>query len=363
MLGKLFNLKQLIIIFFLLLTHINPVLAQSALATNFLGPTTIADMVEKVGPAVVNIDVVRMQKTQVFNPFKDFQGQFGFQMDPEFKHMFEDRIVPIKGAGSGFIINKQGHIITNNHVVESADKLKVTLKDGRSFDATIIGKDRTLDIAIIQIQAPDLPTVILGDSNKIRPGEWVVAIGNPYQFANSVTAGIISATERELTDLGKKHLIQTDAAINPGNSGGPLLNLNGEVIGINVAIAAGAEGIGFAIPINEAKEVLSDLIQNGKISRPWLGIYMRDVNEQIANYLGLPLAEGVIITETVKGSPAEKIGLQKMDIIKKIDQDEIKTSSEVSEKIKSKKPNDQIIIEIYRKGKRLTLTGKIGEAP
>jgi serine protease Do len=167
------------------------------------GMNIFADIAEKVGPAVVNIDVVKMQKTRVFNPFKDFEDfGFGFRVQPEFKRFFEDKIIPVKGAGSGFIVNKKGHILTNEHVVGNADKIKVTLKDGRKFDAKLIGKDKSLDLAIIKIESKDLPTVILGDSNKNRPGEWVVAIGNPYGFANSVTAGIISATGRSLAGLG-----------------------------------------------------------------------------------------------------------------------------------------------------------------
>lgn len=230
------------------------------------GPNTIANIVEEVGDAVVNIDVVK--KVRVSSPFKNFErdfGFFGFDFMPEFRDFYSDRVIPQKGAGSGFIIDSKGYILTNEHVVRGADEIKVTLKDGRKLKGKVAGKDASLDLAVIKVDAKDLPTLKLGDSSKIRPGEWVIAIGNPYGFSNTVTAGIVSATGRTLKDLGKKNLIQTDTPINPGNSGGPLLNLNGEVIGINVAIVAGAQSIGFAIPVNAAKEVVDELIKKGKV--------------------------------------------------------------------------------------------------
>ena len=321
----------------------------------------IADIVEKIGPAVVNIDVVRMEKTRIFDPFKDFG--FGFSLEPEFRHFFEDKIVPIKGAGSGFIINKKGYVITNAHVVKNADKIEVTLKDGRSFNGKVIGSDSTLDLAVIKIEGGDLPTVVLGDSQKIKPGQWVIAIGNPYQFSNTVTAGIISATGRALRDIGKQDLIQTDAAINPGNSGGPLIDMNGRVIGISVAIAAGAEGIGFAIPINAAKEVLNDLITKGKVVRPWLGVYMRDVDEKISQYLDLPLVTGVVITDVVPNSPASKMGVRRYDVIREINKKKTEKGEDVQKAIKEMKPGDQIMILVFRDGHTKLLTGNVGEAP
>ena len=319
----------------------------------------IAEIADKVGPAVVNIDVEKMERAAVLNPF----GDFGFELDPEFKHFFEDKLIPIKGAGSGFIINTKGYILTNSHVVKGAEKIKVTLKDGRKFDGKIIGSDSTLDVAVVKIQAEKLPTVILGDSAKIKPGQWVVAIGNPYQFQNTVTVGIISATGRTLNDIGRSDLIQTDAAINPGNSGGPLINLAGEVIGINVAIAAGAQGIGFAIPINAAKDAIGDLITKGKIIRPWIGVYMRDVDAKVAEYLELPFAEGVVITDIVPDSPAAKAGLRKYDVILKVNDQSFKSGNEISKFIKSMKPGDQVNLEVFRDGHRTTISAAIGEAP
>jgi serine protease Do len=328
------------------------------------GPETIADIVEKVGDAVVNIDVVK--KVRVSSPFGNFErdfGSFGFDLMPEFRDFFRDRIIPQKGAGSGFIIDAKGDILTNEHVVRGADEIKVTLKDGRKFTGKVVGSDSSLDLAIIKVDARDLPSLKLGDSSRIRPGEWVIAIGNPYGFSNTVTAGIISATGRSLKDLGKENLIQTDTPINPGNSGGPLLNLKGEVIGINVAIVAGAQSIGFAIPVNAAKEVVDELIKEGKVVRAWLGIYMRDVDEKIAAYLELPVAEGVVITEVAKDSPAEKMGIEKYDIIRAINDTKIKTSAEISEAVKDKKPGDRISVKVYREGETKILKGKLGERP
>ncbi len=329
-----------------------------------LGPNTIADIVEEVGTAVVNIDVVK--KIKYSSPFRGFEkdfGGFGFDFMPEFRDFFKERVVPQKGAGSGFIIESKGYILTNEHVVRGADEIKVTLKDGRKLKGKVVGEDASLDLAIIKVDAKDLPVINLGDSSKLRPGEWVVAIGNPYGFANTVTAGIISATGRTLKDLGKKNLIQTDTPINPGNSGGPLLNLKGEVIGINVAIVSGAQSIGFAIPVNAAKEVIDELIKEGKVIRAWLGVYMRDVDEKIAAYLDLPIAEGIVITDVAKDSPADKMGMQKYDIIRWVDENKVKSSSEIQEIVQKKKPGDRITIKVYREGKMKELKGKLTEKP
>lgn len=321
------------------------------------GYNIIADIVEKVGDAVVNIEVEKSTKARVFSPY------FGFEPGPGFKDYFEDRVIPQKGAGSGFIFDKKGHIMTNEHVVKNADKIKVTLKDGRKFDAKVIGKDSTIDLAILEVKAEDLPAIPLGDSSIIRPGEWAIAIGNPYGFSNTVTAGIISATGRDLSDLGKKDLIQTDTAINPGNSGGPLINLAGEVVGINVAIVAQAQGIGFAIPVNEAKRIKTDLIEKGKVIRPWLGVYLRDMDKKLANYLDLPLKDGVAIVEIIKESPAEKMKLKRYDIIKKMNNKIISKSEELIKMVADMKPGNKIKFLIYRDGKNINISGKIGEKP
>lgn len=348
-----------VVLFFIGLT-----MAAHAESAGIIGdPNLVADIVEKAGPAVVNIDVVKMQKTKIFNPFQDFDREFGFNFDPKFKSFFEDKIIPIKGAGSGFIINKEGYILTNEHVARGADKIKVTLKDGRSFDAKAVGRDSTLDLAVLKIEAHDLPTVNLGDSSNLRPGEWAIAIGNPYGFSNTVTLGIISATGRILEDLGKRDLIQTDTAINPGNSGGPLLNIKGEVIGINVAIVAQAQGLGFAIPVNSAKEVLQDLIIKGKVTRPWIGIYMKDMDQKIANYLDLPIVEGVVVTDVVKDGPADKSGIKQYDVIKQVKSTKVKSANEIQKMISNMKPGQNVQVTLFRKDKNMNIVIKLGEKP
>lgn len=360
---KLFSSILVLWIFFLWC----PSPTQAAVAPpNPVGNNLIADIVEQRGQSVVNIDVVKLEKQRAFNPFEDFERQFGFQFntDPEFKRFFEERTVPVKGAGSGFIVDTKDHVLTNEHVIRDADKIKVTLRDGRSFDAEVIGKDASLDIAVLRVKTKEnLPNLSLGDSDKIRVGEWVIAIGNPYQFSNTVTVGIVSATGRALDDLGKKNLIQTDAAINPGNSGGPLINMRGEVIGINVAIAAQAQGIGFAIPVNGAKEILGDLLSKGKVSRPWLGVYLREVDQQVASYLELPFTEGVVVTDVAKGSPAERGGIQKYDVILKVEGNKADKAQTIQEQVRKRKPGESIDIDIYREGKRKSLRIRLGEMP
>lgn len=358
---------SILLVLFLIDINNRSVTAQTTNSIPGLGSSnTIADVVEKVGGAVVNIDVIKMEHEQILNPFKDFDRNFGFgfEMDPNFKNFFEDKLVPIKGAGSGFIIDNKGHVLTNAHVAKGADKIKVTLKDGKTYDAKIVGIDSNIDLAVLKLEgSPNVPFMELGDSSRLRPGEWVIAIGNPYGFSNTVTAGIISATGRALDDLGKKNLIQTDAPINPGNSGGPLINIDGKVIGVNVAIAAGAQGIGFAIPINAAKDVLNELITKGKVVRPWLGIYMKNVDRQIANYMNLPIPEGVIITQVVKGSPAEKAGLKQYDVIREVNGNKIISADEISTSVKNLKPKDEITMTIYRDGKIQKITTRLGEMP
>jgi serine protease Do len=334
--------------------------------SSVLGADTIADIVEQEGDAVVNIDIVK--KVSYRSPFGDFEkefGGFGFEFAPEFRDFFKERVIPQRGAGSGFIVDKKGYILTNEHVVRGADEIKVTLRDGHHFSGKVIGHDPDLDIAIVKIEVKglELPTLPLGNSIKIRVGEWVIAIGNPYRFANTVTAGIISATGRTIEDLGKKNLIQVSAPINPGNSGGPLLNLKGEVIGINVAIVAGAQGIGFAIPINAAREVMGDLIEKGKVVRAWLGVYMREIDEKIAAYLELPVAEGIVVTEVVKDSPAEKMGLKKYDVIREVNGDKVSKSAQVQGSVQKLKPGDSITLKVYREGKVETLRGKLEQKP
>lgn len=323
---------------------------------------SIADIAEKNGPAVVNIDTVRMVETQ--NPFLN---------DPTFGRFFGDQFkeysktIPQKGTGSGFIINQEGYIITNEHVVNKADKIKVTLSDGREFTGEVIGSDATTDIAIVKIKADNLPLVALGDSDKLRVGEIVVAIGNPYGLQQTVTMGVVSAKSRSMP-VGiegrvYKDFIQTDAAINPGNSGGPLLNTKGEVVGINTAIIPFAQGIGFAIPINIAKKNIDDLINFGKVIRSWLGVYIQEVTPEIAKQFNQAEAKGVLVGDVVKNSPAEGVGIKTGDIIKKVNNEEVNSPEELQDKIGNIEIGKEANIEIVRNGETISFIVKISEMP
>jgi serine protease Do len=322
----------------------------------------IADIAEKVGPAVVNIDTVRMVKQS--SPF--------FLEDPIFRQFFGERFkdysrtIPQKGTGSGFIISQKGYILTNEHVIHRAEEIKVTLSDGREFDGKVIGSDLDSDIAIVKIKADHLPIVALGDSDKLRVGEIVVAVGNPYGLKQTVTMGVVSAEGRSIP--GEEHtyrnFIQTDTAINPGNSGGPLLNTKGEVVGINTAIIPYAQGIGFAIPINIPKKNIDDLIKLGKVRRSWLGVYIQKLTPQIAEQFGLPeKAKGVLVGDVVKDSPAEKAGIKRGDVITKVNREEVNSPEELQDKIRSIKIGEKANIEISRNGKTISFIVKIAEMP
>ena len=323
---------------------------------------SIADIAEKNGPAVVNIDTVRVLETQ--NPFFN---------DPMFERFFGDqfnentRTIPQRGTGSGFIINQEGYIITNEHVVHNADKIKVTLSDGREFTGEVIGSDVTSDMAIVKIKADHLPLVALGDSDKLRVGEIVVAIGNPYGLQQTVTMGVVSAKGRSIPAGAEGHVykdfIQTDAAINPGNSGGPLLNTKGEVVGINTAIIPFAQGIGFAIPINIAKKNIDDLINFGKVLRSWLGVYIQEVTPEIAKQFNQTEAKGVLVGDVVKNSPAEAAGIKTGDIIKKVNNEEVNSPEELQNKIGNIEIGKEANIEIVRNGETISFVVKIGEMP
>lgn len=323
---------------------------------------SIADIAETVGPAVVNIDTVRMVKTQ-FPSFEDpiFKRFFGREFE-EFR-----RTIPQKGTGSGFIINQEGYVLTNEHVVRKADKIKVTLSDGREFDGEVIGSDVTSDMAIVKIKADHLPLVALGDSDKLRVGEIVIAIGNPYGLQQTVTMGVVSAKGRSIpTGIeGRvyKDFIQTDAAINPGNSGGPLLNTKGEVVGINTAIIPFAQGIGFAIPINIAKKNIDDLINFGKVIRSWLGVYIQEVTPEIAKQFNQAEAKGVLVGDVVKNSPAEEVGIKTGDIIKKVNNEEVNSPEELQDKIGNIEIGKEANIGIVRNGEIISFIVKISEMP
>lgn len=273
-----------------------------------------------------------------------------------------------RGSGSGIIISEQGHILTNVHVIDKAEKIKIILSDKRTFDAEIIGMDPLTEVAVIKIDGKNLPVATLGNSDSCQIGEWVLAIGNPLELQSTVTAGIISAKERALDIIGDtygvENFIQTDAAINPGNSGGPLVNLKGEIIGINTAIATESgynQGYGFAIPINIAKEIMEDLIYQGRVVRGYLGISMQDIDEIKARALGLKKPVGVFVDSVLKDGPGVKGGLDEKDVILKIDNKPVNSANVVQSIIAKKNPGDEIDITVLRKSKKLTLTIVLGE--
>jgi len=332
-------------------------------APQAIAGVNIVDIVKKAGPAVVNIDTVTMVKRSII-PFPFFD-------DPLWRKFFGEeyerftRIIPMRGKGSGFIISEDGYILTNNHVVQGADEIIVTLADNRKFNAKVIGTDPTVDLAVIKIDAKGLPSLPLGDSDKVEVGEWVVAIGNPFGLSHTVTVGVISAKGRTISagDRSFENFLQTDAAINPGNSGGPLLNLNGEVIGINTAIIPYAQGIGFAIPINTAKQILKDLIEFGKVKRGWLGIYLQPMTPSLAKGFGLKEAKGVIVARVVPGSPAEKHGLKRGDVILSVDGKEVNSPAELQMAIRSHKAGEKVTLTVWRQGKTVDVSVTLGELP
>ncbi|MGC8778236.1 MAG: DegQ family serine endoprotease [Candidatus Caldatribacteriaceae bacterium] len=328
-----------------------------------ISENAVADIVDKVSPAVVNIDTLR---TEVYrSPLAPFFN------DPFFRYFFGDspesqeRRVPVKGLGTGFVFRSDGYILTNNHVIEGAEEIKVTFKDGQKFNGKVVGKDPLTDIAVVKIDATNLPTIPLGDSDAARVGEFVIAIGNPYGLSHTVTTGVLSAKGRPISagDSGREYenFLQTDAAINPGNSGGPLLNLRGEVIGINTAILPYAQGIGFAIPINMAKAVLDQLITKGKVTRAWLGVYIQEVTPEIAEKFGLAKAQGALVADISPDSPAERAGIMRGDVIVKIDGQEIKSVSELQQTVRSHHPGDKVTVEIWRDKKTVVFEVTLGE--
>ncbi len=321
----------------------------------------IAKIAEEASPAVVNIDTETMVKRSLF-PFAD---------DPFFRQFFGDQwdqftqIIPMKGKGSGFIVSKDGYILTNNHVIEGADKITVSLADGRQLDAKIVGKDPTFDLAVIKVTAGNLPVLPLGDSDAVQVGEWVVAIGNPFGLDHTVTVGVISAKNRSIRagNVSFDGFLQTDAAINPGNSGGPLLDLDGKVVGINTAIIPYAQGIGFAIPINMAKSVIDDLVSYGRVRRGWLGVYVQPLTSDIAQAYGLKVEKGAVVADVVPDSPADKAGIERGFVITKIDGVEINDDQDLVFQIRKRMAGDKIKIEMATSSGKRSITVTLEEIP
>lgn len=319
------------------------------------------EVAKKVQPSVVNITT---EKTITIKPWERFGEDF-FKGSP-FEEFFRGFGGPRekgkeyrhrqRSGGSGVIVDKEGYILTNNHVIEGADKVKVRLNDGREFIATVKGQDSRTDLAVLHIKAKDLPVAFLGDSDKSEVGEWAIAIGSPFGLEHTVTVGVISAKGRSGLGTGTyEDFVQTDASINPGNSGGPLINIDGEVIGINAMIIQPGTGIGFAIPINTAKQILNDLIKTGKVVRPWLGVSVQDLTPEMIEHFKVKEKEGVLVGQVYQGTGAEKAGLASGDIIKSVEDKPIKNVSELVKEIQRKKVGQKLKLGIVRDGKAMTI--------
>jgi serine protease Do len=324
-------------------------------------PVNFADVIDRINLAVVNIDAttrVREVRRRDRSGAPDSPGTL-----PEPPAPRADT-TPRRGAGSGFIIDKDGSILTNQHVIDRAERITVTLADGRSLRARVIGADPDTDIALIKVDGqPDLPVAPLGDSSTLRMGEWVCAIGNPLGYEHSVTVGVISFLGRKLFDASLDDYIQTDAAINYGNSGGPLINARGEVIGINAAISSRAASIGFAVPINGALAVLPQLRERGRVSRGYMGIALRTVDADLERSLRLTVGEGALVQDVTEGSPAARAGLRPYDVVTALDDRGVSTDNDVIRDIAARAPGSNVRLRLLRNGREQTITVKLTERP
>lgn len=339
----------------------------------------VADLVEKQGPAVVNISTTTLVKRgadgipfalpdnedlqEFFRRF--FPGAPGFPGAPKGPEG-PSQPMPARGAGSGFVISSDGYILTNAHVVRDADEVVVKLTDKRTYTAKVLGADNRTDVAVIKITATKLPVVTLGDPTRLRVGEAVAAIGSPFGFENSVTAGIVSAKGRSLPSESYVPYIQTDVPINPGNSGGPLFNMRGEVVGINSQIysrSGGYQGVSFAIPIDVAMEVVEQLKHGGKISRGWLGVVIQEVTADLAESFGLDRPRGALVSQVQEGSPAQKAGLRASDVILSFNSQPVENSGDLPRMVGMAKPGTKISIQVWRRGKAEPLSIVLGELP
>jgi serine protease Do len=320
-------------------------------------PNTFADLAEASSPGVVNISA---EKAMSAHGLEEWFGipNFPFQLPEQQMPKEHKQLVP--SLGTGFVISKDGYIVTNNHVIEDTEKLTVKFNDGTELPATIVGRDPKTDIGLIKVEAKQpLFALPLGDSEHVRPGEWVVAIGNPFGLEHTVTAGIISAKHRNIDHGAYDDYIQTDAAINPGNSGGPLLNLSGEVIGINTAINPRANTIGFAVPIDMAKAVLPQLRASGHVTRGWLGVVIQGVTPELAEELGLKETKGALVSKVIVDGPGAKAGIEKMDVIREFDGQPVDSYDDLPKIVASTPVNKKVDIAVIRDGKRVTLHPKI----
>ncbi|MFP4629325.1 MAG: DegQ family serine endoprotease [Desulfohalobiaceae bacterium] len=325
-----------------------------------------SDLAQEAGPAVVNISTVKVEETsqRLQRFFRQFEEDG--PMNDLFKEFFGDMPQQKRrqnSLGSGFIISEDGYVVSNNHVIEKADEIEVTLEGGEdSIPAEVVGRDPETDLALLKIDAEQkLPVLEFGDSDSLEVGQWVAAIGNPFGLEHTVTAGIVSAKGRVIGAGPYDNFLQTDASINPGNSGGPLLNMQGEVVGINTAIVASGQGIGFAIPSNMAKEVISQLQEYQKVKRGWLGVTIQDVDQNTAKALGLPEAKGALIASVQEGDPAHEAGLRTGDVILELEGKPIKDAGELTRRIGNMRPGQEVQIGYWRKEKEHSVELKLGE--
>jgi serine protease Do len=371
-----------IISFFTVALSFVVVAAQAQAQTQAVQLPNFVDLVEKHGPAVVNVStqtrggssIQHLPGLSEDDPWSEFFRRF---MPPEARPgpaprqgpqspRGGERQPPLRpfGAGSGFIVSSDGYVLTNAHVVDNADEVTVTLTDKRDFKAKVIGVDKRTDVAVLKIDATNLPKVTIGSSDKLRVGEWVLAVGSPFGLTNSVSAGIVSAKGRDEVDRGGVAFIQTDVAVNPGNSGGPLFNLKGEVVGINSQILSrtgGYQGISFAIPIDDALRVSEQIIKTGRVSRGRLGVLIGNLTREAAEALGLPKAQGASVQNVEKDSPAEKAGVQAGDIVLKVDGRSIEGSAELTRVIGNTKPGSRVTLNVWRSGSARDISVTVGE--
>lgn len=335
---------------------------QVATSTQRAIPSSFAELAEKLSPTVVNVKVTKIETADFrhpqmqADPFGEFFGRF-FQGAPQVPR--EHRA---QGAGSGVIISEDGYILTNNHVVEGAQEVTVTLADNKEFTAEVIGRDPKTDLAVLKIETKEvLPSAILGDSESLRVGDWVVAIGNPFGLNHTVTSGIVSAKGRVIGAGPYDDFIQTDASINPGNSGGPLFNLKGEVIGINTAIIPQGQGIGFAIPVDTAKPLIPQLVDHGEITRGYLGVNIQTITDDLAKALGIEKTEGALVADVVNESPAAKSGLKRGDIIIDFNGKKIQDSQDLPAKVAATPVGEEVDVTILRDGKEKQIPVVVGK--
>ncbi len=371
-----------ILSFFLIMATAAPIGYSASSASPFLASSvsqkgysqeiqfpSFADLAEQLKPAVVNIFTTKViigrPFQRFYHPFEEKGGPFEefFERYRRFFGEIPEQEFRQRSLGSGFIIDPQGFILTNNHVIENADEIKVRLSNEKEYEATVVGKDPATDLALIKVMTKEkLPTVILGDSDALRVGEWVLAIGNPFGYGHTVTVGIISAMGRTIGAGPYDDFIQTDASINPGNSGGPLFNVRGEVVGINTAIVASGQGIGFATPINKARDLLPQL-KEGKVTRGWLGVGIQEVSNDLAQKFGLKDKRGALVSEVFPGEPAEKAGVKRGDIILDLSGKQIKSVKELLNIAASLPVGRKIDIKVWRDGKILSLNVIVGKRP